>query len=212
MVLTIKKSSLGNEKRLGYVLLACEQYGTWVPKEKLVGEDGRTKGRETQSKLSGCPFALHGREFQKGMWYMRVKCGRHNHHMPTSLVGHAYAARMETKDQSMVKWFSATGSSPKAILEGLRMQKEEDGVEFVSSIRTLYNAKAKMKREALEFRTITQEVLYRLQQRNYFFVSRRSETDDTTLGDLMFAHPDSRHLLRMFPYVILMDTTYKTNR
>ena len=82
-----------------------------------------------------------------------MKCGRHNHHLPSSLVGHAYAARMENEDQSMVKWFSATGSSPKVILESLRMQKKESSVELISSIRTLYNEKAKMKREALEFRT-----------------------------------------------------------
>ena len=139
-----------------------------MPKQKVVGEDGEEAGRVTQSKLTRCQFALHDKEFQKGMWIMLVKCGRHNHHMPSSLVGHAYAARMENEDQSMVKWFSATGSSPKAILEGLRMQKKESDVELISSIRTLYNAKARMKREALEFRTITQDVLHTLQQRNYF--------------------------------------------
>ena len=94
----------------------------------------------------------------------------------------------------MVKWFSATGSSPKAILEGLRMRKKEGGEELISTIRTLYNAKAKMKREALEFRTITQDVLHTLQQRKYFYASRRSETDNTTLEDLMFAHPESHHI------------------
>ena len=83
--------------------------------------------------------------------------------MPVSLVGHAYAARMENDNQFMVKWFSASGSSPKAILEGLRMQKKESGMELISSIRTFYNAKDKMKREALEFRTITQDVLHTLQ-------------------------------------------------
>ena len=92
------------------------------------------------------------------------------------------------------------------------MQKKKSSVELISSIRTLYNAKAKMKREALEFRTITQDVLHTLQQRNYFYASRRSETDNTTLEDLMFTHPESRHLLHLFPYVIVMDTTYKTNR
>ena len=69
-----------------------------MPKEKVVGEDSEEVGRVTQSKLTGCPFALHDKEFQKGMWIMRVKCGRHNHHMPTSLVGHAYAIRMERGD------------------------------------------------------------------------------------------------------------------
>lgn len=212
MVLTIKKSSSGNVRKCGYVLLACEQYGKWVPKEKVVGANGEIQGRDTQSKLTGCPFALYGSEIEKGRWIMRVRCGRHNHRMPTSLVGHAYAARMEADFYKLVKWFSATGSSPKSILEGLRMQKKEDGAELVTSIRTLYNAKAKLKMEALEHRTITQDVLYRLRERNYFFNVRRSNTDDNTLTDLIFAHPDSRHLLSLFPYVIVMDTTYKTNK
>ena len=61
MVLTIKRSSLGNETRHGYVILACENYDTWVPKQKVVGEDGEEAGRVTQSKLTGCQFALHGK-------------------------------------------------------------------------------------------------------------------------------------------------------
>ena len=39
---------------------------------------------------------------------------------------------------------------------------------------------------------------------------RRSALDDM-LKDVFVSHPDSRHLLGLFPYVIIMDCTHKTN-
>ncbi len=31
------------------------------------------------------------------------------------------------------------------------------------------------------------------------------------MTDLFMAHPEAQHLLSLFPYVIIMDCTYKTN-
>ena len=56
-----------------------------------------------------------------------------------------------------------------------------------------------------------QQLLAKLAENNYV-EWHRCEEDSDTVTDLFWAHPVSLDLLRTFPHVLVMDSTYKTNR
>ena len=49
-----------------------------------------------------------------------------------------------------------------------------------------------------------------LQEEGYVFYDRANDSTNE-LEDLFFAHPRSLEIWRAFPYVLVMDTTYRTN-
>ena len=59
---------------------------------------------------------------------------------------------------------------------------------------------------------MTQHTLFQLRNRGYSFAPRRVSETDQAVSDLFLAHPDSVHLLSLFPYAVILDATYKTNR
>lgn len=134
-------------------------------------------------------------------------CGQHNHDLPKSLLGHAFVGRLNLHEKQQVGWWSATGTPPKPVMMGLLAENPDS----VTLRRTLYNTKAELKRIDRGDRTVSQYTLARLADKNYFSNSRRRSASDDTLKDIFVSHPDSRHLLSLFPYVIMMDCTYKTN-
>ncbi len=111
----------------------------------------------------------------------------------------------------LVRMLSNIGAAPKSAWQSLRVVMEDVPRQFVTSDQTLRNLKAKLKRVARGDRTATQDVLYKLDARAYLFSARRISREDPTLSDLFMAHPEAVHLLGLFPYVIIMDSTYKTN-
>ena len=56
-----------------------------------------------------------------------------------------------------------------------------------------------------------QQLLSKLSENNYV-EWHRCEEDTDIVTDLFWAHPVSLDLLRTFPHVLVMDSTYKTNR
>jgi hypothetical protein len=203
MVLTTKRSRSAKGSKRGTVDLTCENYGDF---SKIPNKEGKTK-RSTRTKISGCPFELRGAESIHGSWSMRVVNGMHNHHLPERLLGHAYAARLSPHGKKHVESQSAAGTPPKAVLLGLENQDPES----VSTRRNIYNHKQMLRRKNRAGLTIPQYALKLLNEKNYYYPSRRSLAGDDTLRDLFMSHPDSRLLLQHFPYVLIMDCTYKTN-
>ena len=183
--------------------LTCKNRGVF---SKIPTKEGKTK-RKTRTKIFGCPFALHGREFVQDMWCMEVVCGMHNHHLPEKLLGHAYAARLSPHGKQHVESQSAAGTPPKAVLLGLENQDSES----VSTRRNIYNHKQNVRRKNRAGLTVPQYALKLLNEKRYYYPSRRMPGGEDTVRDLFVSHPDSRHLLQRFPYVVIMDCTYKTN-
>ena len=60
-------------------------------------------------------------------------------------------------------------------------------------------------------RSQLQQLMFNLNKHDYI-LWHRSHGESNELQDLFFAHPCSLDLLRAFPHILLMDTTYKTNR
>ncbi|KAI5681401.1 hypothetical protein M9H77_02628 [Catharanthus roseus] len=75
----------------------------------------------------------------------------------------------------------------------------------------IYNVVAKIKRDRMQGRNTVEEVLRLSAERSYTVVYRNGE-DSNVLSDIVVAHPTSIAILRTWPYVLIMDTTYKTNK
>ncbi|KAI5670693.1 hypothetical protein M9H77_11057 [Catharanthus roseus] len=56
-----------------------------------------------------------------------------------------------------------------------------------------------------------EEVLYLSAQRGYTVFYRNRE-ESNVLSDIVVAHPTSIAMIRTWSYVLIMDTTYKTNK
>ncbi|KAI5672447.1 hypothetical protein M9H77_12811 [Catharanthus roseus] len=123
-----------------------------------------------------------------------VHNGRHNHKIAVYSYGHAQAARL-TEEQ-----FRKSHVPPRNILRFFREQDE-------------YNIKFYMyiKRDRMQGRNIEEEVIHLSAERGYTVFYRNGE-DSNVLSDIVVAHSTSIAMLRTWPYVLIIDTTYKTNK
>jgi len=55
-----------------------------------------------------------------------------------------------------------------------------------------------------------QYFISKLEECKYIYFTR-ANSEETTLEDIFFAHPESINMLNTFPTVLVMDSTYKTN-
>ncbi|KAI5678146.1 hypothetical protein M9H77_09096 [Catharanthus roseus] len=75
----------------------------------------------------------------------------------------------------------------------------------------IYNVAAKIKKNRMQGRNTVEEVLCLIAIRDYTVFYRNRE-DSNMLSDIVIAHPTSIEMLRTWPYILIMDTTYKTNK
>ena len=76
--------------------------------------------------------------------------------------------------------------------------------------KQIYNQIAKLKKEGMEGRTVVQEFFYKCKEKQYW-IQYRSDPTTNKVTDIFFANSNSIKLLKAFPYVILLDSTYATN-
>ena len=186
--------------------LTCERFGS-TRKKKDVDPDVEPSSRRARKSIKdGCSFELEGIQSGIDRWTMHVKCGEHNHTLPEILKGHSFAGRLTPKQFRKVGRELGAGIKPGDILKSLKL----DDPNNVTSMRQIYNAGLKIRMLQAEGRGPLQQALHSLQNRRYYVNVRRCPQSDE-ISDFFIMHPDSRHLLSLFPYVIIMDTTYKTN-
>ncbi|KAI5650607.1 hypothetical protein M9H77_36612 [Catharanthus roseus] len=80
----------------------------------------------------------------------------------------------------------------------------------VCNAQKIYNVLAKIKRNWMQGKNTVEEVLCLSAQRAYT-VFHRNREESNVLSDIVVAHPISIAMIRTWPYVLIMDTTYKTN-
>ncbi|KAI5675285.1 hypothetical protein M9H77_06235 [Catharanthus roseus] len=90
----------------------------------------------------------------------------------------------------------------------LAMQLE---IYDVYSAKKIYNVVVKIKRNWMQGRSTVEEVLCLSAQRGYTVFHRNREKSNV-LGDIVVAHTTSIAMIRTWPYILIMDTTYKTNK
>ncbi|KAI5678620.1 hypothetical protein M9H77_09570 [Catharanthus roseus] len=82
---------------------------------------------------------------------------------------------------------------------------------FKLSAQKIYNVVVKIKKNRMQGQNTIEEVLCLSAKRNYMVFYRNREGSNM-LSDIVFAYPTSIEMLRMWSYVLIMDTTYKTNK
>ncbi|KAI5654385.1 hypothetical protein M9H77_31572 [Catharanthus roseus] len=87
----------------------------------------------------------------------------------------------------------------------------EQNIGCAVSARKIYNVVAKIKKNRMQGRNTVEEVLCLSAQRSYT-VFYRNAKDSNVLSDIVIPHPTSIAIIRTWPYVLIMDTTYKTNK
>nr|KAJ0228208.1 hypothetical protein LSAT_V11C100027130 [Lactuca sativa] len=124
----------------------------------------------------------------RGFWTLRVVRDEHNHEPSMYMEGHLFAMQLSDKESHLVQELTKLNVKPQDILSTLKEQNPNN----VSSLRTIYNFRR-------SFRDLNKKVEPRCRMGN-------------ELEDLFFIHPTSLKMWQTFPYVVLMDDTYKTNK
>ena len=130
----------------------------------------------------------------------------HDHELPPSLEGHEFPGRLSKANLKVVRQMSEAGSKPREILTLLR----KDRIGNVTCRQQIYNARAKLKRDLMGGMSAIQYLFKMLCEKEYIFDYRL--TPDGGLQDVTFARHDSVIMWEKFPYVMIMDSTYNTNR
>ncbi|KAI5681502.1 hypothetical protein M9H77_02730 [Catharanthus roseus] len=140
-------------------------------------------------------------------WQLFVHNGRHNHKIVVYSHYHAQSARLTEEQFQQAEQFTKSHVPPCNILQFFR----EQDVGCAVSSQKIYNAVAKIKRNRMQGRNTVEEVL-RLNAKRGYTVFCRNDEDSNVLSDIVVAHPTSIAMIRTWPYVLIIDTTYKTNK
>ncbi|XP_052209388.1 PKS-NRPS hybrid synthetase cheA-like [Diospyros lotus] len=207
IIIVIKSSESGGPSRKPRVRLACERSGKYRPSKKGEEAIGELKRKSTGSKKCGCPFELLGVKSSNEHWKLKVVCGLHNHAAATQLEGHSYAGRLTEKEKEILKIMSKNHVKPKNILMTLKAEDKKN----VTTIKSIYNARQRYRLIEKDGHSQMQQLMKKLGEYNYVEWHRNDGSTDC-ITDLFWSHPMAIKLLNVFPHVLIMDCTYKSNR
>lgn len=192
--------------RKNSVYMTCERYGKGRSKRSNIDIESQ---RSSGTKKCQCPFSLGGRKGRNGVWKLTIMNGKHNHPPATHHHGHSHAlvARLSKDQLETIAKLTTSQLKPKEILDHLR----EEDPSIKTSLRHVYNARQKIKDEITGRRTLMQQLVHCTQETKYV-EWHQTDPDTDLITDVMFSHPWSIELLRLFPYVLLMDSTYKNKK
>ena len=168
-----------------------------------------TKRRHLSTRMTECPFKVVARRrAASGMWEVDVEVAEHNHGA-IGVMGHpAYRKKALTKDISdFIGTETRIHVRPGQILSAIQLENPDIPLD----IEDIYNEKASIRRRNLQYGTPIQALMREL-SRLEDWTMRHAEDGINRLTHLFFAHEESLKLLALFPEVIIMDCTYKTNR
>jgi len=169
-----------------------------------------TLRRNTKRKGCGCRFLIKVVERRARDGWVIV-CdkghGQHNHRLTVYPEGHRQISGLSTGAKQIVRDMTEAQAKPRNILKAVKEKFPEDN----PNQRHIYNFREYMRRTKSEDRNPVQQFLHQAVQCQYLhWIMADEETNVVTRAFL--AHPTSVQLLRTYPFVICMDSTYKTNK
>jgi len=198
--LIIDKSYSGSRRRKPKFVLACERSGEYKGTKKF-------KREGTGSRKCGCPFRLRGYFSATKLWSLNIISGLHNHKMEPKLEGHMLAGRLTAKESKIVGDMTRNLIKPKNIPLDLKGRWKDNR----TVAKQIYNARHRYKLSIRGSTTEMQELFQKFEENNNVF-NYRTVSGSKTVQNLFFAHPESVKLFNTFPTVLVMNSTYKTNR
>ncbi|KAM0987652.1 hypothetical protein EV2_012136 [Malus domestica] len=186
-----------------YVAIGCDRGGYYRASKTSLDERKKNSG----SRLINCPFEIKGRKKKcEEFWKLEIKSLLHNHELSNDMCGHPSCRQFSQEEILRIKEMSKAGIPPRQILSLLRQGNPH--LQVVS--RNIYNLRAKIVKESLAGRPVIQALLEELGEGGFTY---NIEYDhEGHLTHLIFAHPLSIELTKSYPYVFVMDCTYKTNK
>jgi hypothetical protein len=127
--------------------------------------------------------------------------------MASRLEGHKHAEQILPDEAILVREMAKNHVQPRHILSTTRNKNPTNA----TTAKHIYNARQRMRSEARGGRTEIQQLFKCLTDGNYTY-SHRLLSDNQTVSDIFFSHPESIKLFNLFPTVLVMDSTYKTNK
>ncbi|KAI5666694.1 hypothetical protein M9H77_16547 [Catharanthus roseus] len=147
------------------------------------------------TKKCGCPFKLKSKQIATSdNWQLFVYDGRHNHKIGVYNHSHPQAARFTEKLLKQTQQFRKSHVPP-----------------HMFYLLKIYNVVAKIKKNKMQGRNTMEEVLCLSAKRGYTIFYRNCD-ESNVLSDIVIAYPTSIAMIRTWSYVLIMDTTYKTNK
>ncbi|XP_021736434.1 uncharacterized protein LOC110702983 [Chenopodium quinoa] len=165
---------------------------------------------DTKTKAYGFPSYIKiYYEFIIDSWKIRAKndaTGTHNHPMIVYQEGHRKISGLSSDAKKVVRDMTKSKVTPCNIMAAIAEQFPNDH----PNIRIIYNCRNDLRTEMSDGRGVVHQFIHLARQSQYIYWVM---SDD--LGVLQHAfmmHPITVNILRTYPYVIGMDSTYKTNR
>jgi hypothetical protein len=205
--------------RRDWIKYSCNKSKAYTDqKDPDLHESKRRKG--TGTKKTNCPYLLRARriiegqdeekeDFSVSKWSLTEEVAYHNHNAHISTLADAYIRQktVASTQRALIESMLRSGTTTRSILNTLAHQ--HPNISIIS--RDVYNIAVRLRREKLGGKTPVQWLLDLLQERN-FNLRFRTNPHTNRLRSLLFFHPTSVTLWRENPYVLLLDSTYKTNR
>ncbi|XP_057444559.1 protein FAR1-RELATED SEQUENCE 6-like [Lotus japonicus] len=205
-VIIIRRSDCGSmgrgSKGRQLAILVCEMSGKYKQYKPVLMRKG------TGTKKCDCPFRLKARyTSEDGLWRLTVVRGDHNHAPAETLVGHAYVGRLTSQEKDMVGKTVDNKVKPGNMLLALKDVNPQN----LTTIRQLYNERMAHIRAKRGQLSEMQHLMRLLEEDNYTHWFR-TEEGSKVIRSLFWAHLVSIQLFNQFPTVVLLDSTYKTNK
>lgn len=175
----------------------------------------KPKGEYANGMGEGCPVRVVGFRDTKGKWHLRhlettyyLSSGGHNHEpedMQEAITRHR---RLDQETRKKVMRQSDNGQDPKSIILDL-MDNGIQGLTNSEMSTIIYQERKKLHLDS----TLTHMLLSMFQAEGKWDVMVKTKKVDgrlefTTLG---FAHCESLQFAKLYPGVVMIDCTYKTN-
>ncbi|XP_050876712.1 uncharacterized protein LOC127080436 [Lathyrus oleraceus] len=180
--------------------MTCERSRKYNPSLQNFKRDGAGLGK------CECPFKLCSYMLVNKKWRFNVICGLYNHDLCQKLVGHPIASRLMPEEKECVSDMPLNLVQPKNILVTLKRKRSEN----ISNIKQVYNIRYQNNKALRGDRSEMKQLLKLLDDDNHVSWYRTCE-DGVTVRDIFWSHPHSNKLFTMFPTMIIIDSTHKTN-
>ena len=198
-----KKDKYGSIRK---AWLSCDRggrHGNYTP---------RGEKRITRTRKTGCKWEAIAIRSEKDNWEWNVRttCSQHNHERSVYNIAHPTHRKNFMKDsvKEQIRTLSRAGVKPQQILE--TFFAEAEGSAPLLTIEDISNEKKRFRAEELGEYTPTQALLREFRECG---VSHQPMYDNQNrLLALFFTYPWCERMLKDFPDILMLDSTYKTNR
>ncbi|XP_021864576.2 protein FAR-RED IMPAIRED RESPONSE 1-like [Spinacia oleracea] len=163
---------------------------------------------DTKTKACGCKFEVKVQRMDFA-WKIvkREGHGTHNHSLVVYEEGHRGINGLSPRAKNLIRQMNNAHAKPKVIMPAVQTEYPDDH----PNMRHIYNYKDKIRRDANEGRNPAQQFLH-LEKEHKYVQWIAVEEGSRAVPHAFVSHPSMVEVLRTYPLVIGMDTTYKTNK